>query len=624
MTTYNTGNPVGSVDVRDLYDNAQNLDNFSNGPLDAYPDRFGVPRQSLQGIRNASQYVDLGPYAAGLNFTSRNQVFSYAGEFYAPGPAITLPYTTTGAGAAEIANFRSVGDAVLRSDLSIISVIGYTGIPDGTTSNQSGIELAVADAIAVSGEVYWPQGTYVSTSSIPGFHSVRHTGPGLLKRGADIFYIEARGGTTNNLFISPTGSDANDGLSAANPRLTLSGIGTALLNYGPMLDGAWVVNLAAGTYSQSNFTFPPGLRSLNPVYFKGPASVHPAAPTAIIDGAGSGSFGMQLQRNCAVYLQDLTIQNYTKFGVVGQDFSTLYALRVHVKGISAGPAVKLQQGRLYYTDGQVSGAQIGFSLIAGTTFTIAGSSGVPGGGCVIKDNTQAGVQAQEQSSGHVDYCMVQNNPVGLQCLLRSRVHAMSTTITGSVTSGVRCFGASDWLNNGCTLTANGTNELLYTGSIEANQYIYNKTLLLRTVDADYISHTGTTATTTLKTYGDIIPADNFSNSTKSLRIKLAGDISGVAGTKNIVVNAGGSALFGFTIPAGYSGAFVIDGAVICLTGTSQTYYATAIVSGSSPLAASGARGVNMITGAAIPVTVKVTLASATDTLNLRVVEVSVT
>lgn len=122
MTTYNTGNPVGSVDVRDLYDNAQNLDNFSNGTADKYADRFGVSRQSLQGIRNASQYVDLGPYAAGLNFTSRNQVFSYdagsGAEYYAPGPSITLPYTTTGVGTAEIANFRSVGDAVLRSDLA--------------------------------------------------------------------------------------------------------------------------------------------------------------------------------------------------------------------------------------------------------------------------------------------------------------------------------------------------------------------------------------------------------------------------------------------------------------------------------------------------------------------------
>lgn len=131
MTNYNTDNNLGSVDVRDLYDNAQNLDNFSNGPAAAYADRFGVSRQSLQGIRNASQYQVIGAYGAGLQFTALNQVFSYLGEFYAPGPSITLPYTTTGVGAAEIANFRSVGDAVLRSDLALSEggeLVGYGDI----------------------------------------------------------------------------------------------------------------------------------------------------------------------------------------------------------------------------------------------------------------------------------------------------------------------------------------------------------------------------------------------------------------------------------------------------------------------------------------------------------------
>ena len=136
MTTYNTGNALGSVDVRDLYDNAQNLDDFSNGPLNFYTDRLGVSRQSLQGMQNeftedqvaraaaylafiqASGYEVLGVYGAGLNFTSYNQVFSYLGEFYAPSAGLALPYTTTGAGAGEITQFRSVGDAVLRSDLA--------------------------------------------------------------------------------------------------------------------------------------------------------------------------------------------------------------------------------------------------------------------------------------------------------------------------------------------------------------------------------------------------------------------------------------------------------------------------------------------------------------------------
>lgn len=59
-----------------------------------------------------------------------NQVFSYLGEFYAPGPSITLPYTTTGVGAAEVANFRSVGDAILRADLAAdagAELVGYRG-----------------------------------------------------------------------------------------------------------------------------------------------------------------------------------------------------------------------------------------------------------------------------------------------------------------------------------------------------------------------------------------------------------------------------------------------------------------------------------------------------------------
>lgn len=165
--TYQTNNPVGSVDVRDLYDNAEAFDNFSAGLLDAYPDRFGVQRQSLQGIRNAAKYQVLGPYAAGLVFTTNAQVFSYMGEFYAPGPAISLPYTTTGAGAGEIANFRSVGDATLRDDLAapggakhVLGAVRYCDtIADmrlllAREANDT-VALAGSLAEAAPGQFYW-------------------------------------------------------------------------------------------------------------------------------------------------------------------------------------------------------------------------------------------------------------------------------------------------------------------------------------------------------------------------------------------------------------------------------------------------------------------------------------
>lgn len=49
MTTYNTGNPLGSTDPKDLYDNAQNLDTAINSPELTWVDRLGNLRPTFQG-----------------------------------------------------------------------------------------------------------------------------------------------------------------------------------------------------------------------------------------------------------------------------------------------------------------------------------------------------------------------------------------------------------------------------------------------------------------------------------------------------------------------------------------------------------------------------------------------
>lgn len=46
----NTGNPIGSIDLRDLQDNARNLDFLINGDAEFYYDRFNVKRVSLSGL----------------------------------------------------------------------------------------------------------------------------------------------------------------------------------------------------------------------------------------------------------------------------------------------------------------------------------------------------------------------------------------------------------------------------------------------------------------------------------------------------------------------------------------------------------------------------------------------
>lgn len=52
--TNNTGNPIGSTAAKDLSDNAQNLDKFSNGNDYEYVDRLGRPRKSLKWIEDAA------------------------------------------------------------------------------------------------------------------------------------------------------------------------------------------------------------------------------------------------------------------------------------------------------------------------------------------------------------------------------------------------------------------------------------------------------------------------------------------------------------------------------------------------------------------------------------------
>lgn len=114
MTTYNTGNPIGSTDPRDLYDNAQNLDTAMHTAAKTWADRLGNHRPSWAG---ATGYQSLGDYAAGIQVTTYNQVIRASGEYWRAAAGTVLPYTTTGAGMPESGKFVSVGDAILRADL---------------------------------------------------------------------------------------------------------------------------------------------------------------------------------------------------------------------------------------------------------------------------------------------------------------------------------------------------------------------------------------------------------------------------------------------------------------------------------------------------------------------------
>ena len=117
MTKFNTGNPIGSADPRDLSDNAKNFDEAVNNPSRAtWIDRLGRSRATLAAQLG---YTIKGDYAAGIELTKYNDVIKFNGEFYGPAASTTLPYTTTATLPDADSNLVGRGDLVLRQDLAL-------------------------------------------------------------------------------------------------------------------------------------------------------------------------------------------------------------------------------------------------------------------------------------------------------------------------------------------------------------------------------------------------------------------------------------------------------------------------------------------------------------------------
>ena len=139
---FNTGNPIGSTDARDLSDNAENFDEAINDRTNqTWTDRLGVARKTVWGAFSEITYKTPVSYAIGISFltTDANKTVEEAGVVYAPLNS-ALPFTTSGTFSGDDdARFYPVQDKnnVIRVTSVAESFAGLAGL-DGAQYRAKG------------------------------------------------------------------------------------------------------------------------------------------------------------------------------------------------------------------------------------------------------------------------------------------------------------------------------------------------------------------------------------------------------------------------------------------------------------------------------------------------------
>lgn len=355
----------------------------------------------------------------------------------APIPDTLIAWNSSGNGfqnvtrtEAALAGFVQSGAGAVARDVQnklrdVVSAKDFGAKGDGSTDDTAAVSAAIAECASSGRMLYWPAGSYLTSSSIPNLHTVRHQGPGAIRRGSDTFYPDPPAARSNTLYVSPSGVDANDGLSASQPFATVQAAFDTLKNYGPVLNGTWAVQLAAGTYNASANLI--GLRSKNNIVIRGPSvGGHPNVPTAIIDGTGvvSSSIGWYLQFHISASIYDVKFQNWTAFGD-SYGFNADGHCQIYMNNCHAYNCLYAGFSFDNLTQIRMQGGIVDSCTFSGVRLYSQVSASIGYNGSVTGDSTEikncgVGISGRVSSRVHIDYCNIHNNDTGVAIDYNSR------------------------------------------------------------------------------------------------------------------------------------------------------------------------------------------------------------
>ncbi|TWW38935.1 structural protein [Pseudomonas aeruginosa] len=150
MTTYATGNPLGSKDPRDLYDNAENFDAAMNDRVNTtWNDRFGVTRPTLKGYEEQFNYFLAGSgfenpplmYVDGspLTVDRATQIIDRGGNLYSVKLPSSFPVVLSGDWSEDEGLLVVRGDQSLRQEITSTSPSEGSSIIGNSTVSVSSV-----------------------------------------------------------------------------------------------------------------------------------------------------------------------------------------------------------------------------------------------------------------------------------------------------------------------------------------------------------------------------------------------------------------------------------------------------------------------------------------------------
>ena len=465
----------------------------------------------------------------------------------------------------------------------------------------------------------------------------------------DARYAQLASATDINYYVSTTGSNSNDGLSAGTPFLTVQKAVDVAVTKSLGIDKAVVINMAAGTYA-GRVVFPSFTERRLNITIQGPEVAHPGVPTVIqTEGATVSAVAFFSKNpNNTIRVRNIKFVGYrnstASSGITVANGGYLFTENVHCTdcywGISGQTAQIDVSGGIFDrcgflgTSGSGSGAGIR-SLQLNQHAIGDQSAGNLNSGPIFR-NSIAAVFAQELSTGHVDWCTIEDCTFGLNLAVNARVNSDGTSFKRNAvdiraTSGANVYltannafgtGADEsavkmLLSNGATVN---DDYRLFTNILQSNGGLY------RSADTVFPNAT-VTAQTTQVVYTATLGAGLWRQDTsalglgRKLNVKIYGTLTGSLGVKDVTVRLGTAIASTQFTAAEASGSFEAEATIFFTGKATQLLSMRAYKHLSASMRVSSASGTNAMT-ANTNLTVEARAGTAGDSVLISAIELN--